>query len=264
MNARPLAQSTVLSFALGAAWLLSGACGDRTLKVPGPDGGGGQPGAAGDGTAGGAAGTTGNGAGFAGTIGAAGATGAAGTRGGLGGHGGAGSTGKGGAGGSQACGPCPAPLCKQGYVSVVDPAVSCCPVCRPIDCRTVDCADPKCAAGNHLETPPGTCCPVCVAGPSEACNKGQQSYQSLRQQLVEKYNSSPCKLDSDCTLVVEQNACVSDCGTAIFAAAVSNYDSNLKNASADCASCPPPDRPPCVFLVALCSNGQCVSGTGSP
>ncbi|HVR01243.1 MAG TPA: hypothetical protein VMT47_03865 [Polyangia bacterium] len=147
-------------------------------------------------------------------------------------------------------------------MSVVDAAMSCCPVCRPIDCRAVGCADPKRPAGNRLETPPGTCCSVCVAGPSEACNKGQQSYQSLREQLIQKYNFSPCKLDSDCTLVVEQNACVSDCGTAIFAAAALDFESNSKSASVDCASCPSPAIPPCAALVALRSNGQC--GTGSP
>lgn len=261
MNARQLAPSTVLCLALGAAWLLSGACGDRTLRVPGADGGGGQPGAAGDGAGGGAAGTTGSGTGFAGAIGAAGTSGAAGAGGGLGGRGGAGSTGKGGAGGSQACGPCPAPLCKQGYMSVVDPAVSCCPVCRPIDCGAVRCAEPKCPAGSHLETPPGTCCPMCVAGSSEACNEGQRSYQVLRAQLIQKYNSSPCKLDSDCTLVGENNACASTCGTAIFAGLASDYASNLKNAAADCASCSPPPIPPCAALVALCSNGQCVAGS---
>ena len=30
------------------------------------------------------------------------------------------------------------------------------------NCKIVQCAAPDCLDGEHLETPPGQCCPVCV------------------------------------------------------------------------------------------------------
>ena len=32
----------------------------------------------------------------------------------------------------------------------------------PINCRYVSCACPDCLENEHLEVPPGACCPVCV------------------------------------------------------------------------------------------------------
>ena len=32
----------------------------------------------------------------------------------------------------------------------------------PFNCRFVSCPCPACEYGEHLETPPGQCCPVCV------------------------------------------------------------------------------------------------------
>jgi hypothetical protein len=207
---------------LTAGWSLSGACGGRSLSTTHPDGGGaGQAtGSAGDGggTTGTAGGTTtgsggsGTGSGGSGTgsagagTGSAGAgTGSAGT--GAGGVGGAtgsgaagghaGTTGQGGAGGAG-CGLCPPTNCKDGFMAVVDPAVSCCAICRPINCATVDCANPQCEPGFHTEVPAGKCCPVCVKGLSEACNKAQAYYSSSRQQFLEKYGASPCNVDADC------------------------------------------------------------------
>lgn len=33
---------------------------------------------------------------------------------------------------------------------------------RPINCKLVSCAAPDCLEGQHLQVPPGQCCPVCV------------------------------------------------------------------------------------------------------
>jgi hypothetical protein len=186
------------------------------------------------------------------TTGAAGATGAGGTTGTAGTTGGA---------GSGACSvTCPALLCKPGFMPVLDTSVSCCPVCRPLNCATVDCAQPRCDANSHLETPTGQCCPICAPGPDPACAKGQQSYASLRKSLVEKYQSAGCMTDADCTLVFENNACAASCGIAVSGALAMNLISNLDSAAQSCATCPPPPLPPCARFVALCSNGQCVAG----
>jgi len=264
--------------ALGAGWLIVGGCGGRSLLEPKPDGGGaGQgSGAAGnEGSAGtaGATGAAGSTSGAAGATGAAGSqtgtagspgvagsgTGTAGTTGTAGSTSGSGGTT--GAGGSAACGPCPNPNCKMGFMSVVDPTVSCCPVCRPINCATVDCAAPPCPNG-HLETPDGQCCPVCVAGPPLACLKGQKDYVVQRAQLLDKYGSAPCMVDKDCALFFEKNQCQVGCGVAIATSLLDNLRTNLNGpASMECNTCPPPPVPPCAQFVALCSNGLCVAGS---
>jgi hypothetical protein len=32
----------------------------------------------------------------------------------------------------------------------------------PINCRFVSCPPPACEFGEHMQVPPGQCCPVCV------------------------------------------------------------------------------------------------------
>jgi hypothetical protein len=42
-------------------------------------------------------------------------------------------------------------------------AVSTLPVqARPINCKIVSCPAPACLDNEHLQVPPGQCCPVCV------------------------------------------------------------------------------------------------------
>jgi hypothetical protein len=33
---------------------------------------------------------------------------------------------------------------------------------RPINCKIVSCAAPDCLDNEHLQVPPGQCCPICV------------------------------------------------------------------------------------------------------
>ncbi|HVU53309.1 MAG TPA: hypothetical protein VHL80_21640 [Polyangia bacterium] len=181
----------------------------------------------------------------------AGITGAAGASGGAG---------QGGGGGASGCGPCMAPQCNPGYTSVVDPAISCCPICRPVDCATAACPQPICPVGTHAEVPQSQCCPVCVMGFSQACNTAQTSYSRDRQAYLEKYGSTSCKQDADCTLVFESNACVANCGEALPAASAGFFQSNIAPDAMACdASCPPLALPPCVPQVAVCSNGRCAT-----
>jgi hypothetical protein len=212
---------------------LAAACGKSPL-------GGSQPDAAAVGQGTGVAGTT-NG-------GAAGNTGAAGT-------------------GQTACGPCPPADCQPGFKKVVDPAVSCCALCRRIDCSLVDCAPPSaCPAGTHLEKVEGACCATCEPGPVDAaCARGQEQYRMFRAQLIEKYNSLPCETDADCKFVFDDNACVSTCGFVVTASQAVSTVTNLESAAeAGCKTCPDPLALPCPFQVAVCSNGHCTSGAGRP
>jgi hypothetical protein len=224
---------------------LAAACGGKSLGGARPDGAAVNQG---DDAAAGAAGTgTAGTSATAGTSGAAGTTGAAGT--------------------GFACGPCPLADCKPGYVKVLESSVSCCEICRKLDCDLVSCeAPPNCPTGTHLETLEGMCCPSCQPGPiSEACKKGQEQYHSLRSQFIEKYKSIGCKADSDCRFVFDQNSCISTCGFGIHASQAESVVTNLKSLSDGlCQDCPPPLIPPCPQQVAFCSNGFCVSGGIKP
>jgi hypothetical protein len=195
---------------------------------------------------------------LAGIIGAGGTTGSTGTAGVSGG------AGQGGTAGAIGCGgPCMPVQCKTGYVSVVDPAISCCPICRPLDCSTTQCAPIDCPTGSHPEIPTGQCCATCVMGFSQACNTAQAQYSTNRQALLEKYGEPACKQDSDCRLVYEGNACVSNCGEALPVVTAGSFEMNISSEAAACdAACPPIPKPPCVQQVAVCSNGMCTAVPG--
>ena len=229
------------------------ACGSRALK--GTDGdaataheGNEATGAAGTTGTPGAAGTTAD-TGVADTTGQAGVTGAA---------------GQGGAAGAM-CGLCPPADCKPGFMPVTNPAVSCCAICRPVNCTNVRCAAVPCPAGNHVEMLDVDCCPTCLPGVvSVACTKGRANYAVQSEQLFDKYDAGPCQSDSDCALVVENNACARSCARPINANTVSFAGSNLDSFAIACATCPMPAIPPCAQLAAFCSNGRCVVGAAPP
>jgi len=255
-GSRSLGSIVIVAALWLAGWSSGGGCGGRTLLPPSSAGAAGaavETGAAGNSGAAGNPGAAGDPAttGGAGAIGHAGATGHAGS---------SGAAGQSGAGGASACGLCPDPACKPGFMSVVVPAISCCPICRPLDCATVDCAPVVCAAGTHAETMPGQCCPVCVAGPSKACNDLRTQMQGLRKSLLAKYDATPCNVDADCTLVVEQNACVTNCGVALPVSTAPLFTANLEMLAIACDdACPPLAVPPCAPEVAVCSNGLCTA-----
>jgi hypothetical protein len=238
-----------LAMTLGLVCLLSVGCGDRVLTPMGPDGGG-------AGQSSGGAGSTGAAGASAGTVGTAGAVGTAGTT----GAGTAGTTGAAGASGvcNVACSPT---TCKPGFMPVLDQSVSCCPVCRPLNCATVDCAQPQCDLSGHLETPSGQCCPVCAPGPDPVCSKGQQSYASNRDAIIQKFSLGvSCQLDQDCTIVPESNACQITCGIPVAGSLAMSLIASLDSVAQGCATCAPPFVPPCPQLVPLCSNGRCIAG----
>jgi hypothetical protein len=195
-------------------------------------------------------------AGVTGAAGSTGSTGAGGTTGSAGASGGAGQGGT--------CGPCNVAPCSPGYMSVVDPTISCCPICRPVNCAMVVCANPNCPGGTHAEVPTGKCCPVCLPGVSQACNTAETQYSNSRTALLDKYGSTPCQTDADCRLVFENNSCVHNCGEALPVVNASNFETNLASLAMACnASCPPTAVPPCAVQVAVCSNGRCSAIPGA-
>jgi len=152
-----------------------------------------------------------------------------------------------------ACGPLPA-TCKK----VIQEVGACCPTCTDTGCSP--CVDVPCVAGTHKETLPADCCPSCVPDPPDPCLKGQQDYSAVRTQMLDKYGSVGCKNSSDCTLVLEDNACAKVCNVPVPSAMVDTLQTNLRSSAATyCAGCPKPASVPCDPMVPACMNGRCVT-----
>ena len=240
---------------LYTACLLFGACGKAPLFVTGTGG-------VGTSTSGGATalstgGTAGNAsAGASGISMVGGSINAA-----SGGDGGASPSG--GSGGARscdgiACGSLPA-SCKK----VIQEVGACCPTCADTGCSP--CADVACSAGTHKETLPADCCASCVPDPPDPCLKGQQDYSALRTQMLDKYGSVGCKNSSDCTLVLEDNACAAVCNVPVPSSMVDTLQSNLRSSAATfCGGCPTPTAAPCERMVPACMNGRCVAANPPP
>ena len=84
-----------------------------------------------------------------------------------------------------------------------------------------------------------------VMGVSQACNTVTTQYTTNRAAMLDKYNSTPCKIDTDCRLVFEGNACVTNCGVALPISTASFFESNIAGlamaCNASCPALPPPE-----------------------
>jgi hypothetical protein len=89
--------------------------------------------------------------------------------------------------------------------------------------------------------------------------QGQHGYTVLRVQLLDKYQPTKCKNSSDCTLVLESNACVSICNVPIPTGLSSSYQSNLADAASACATCPTLPPIVCAVMLPACVNEKCAS-----
>jgi len=65
-----------------------------------------------------------------------------------------------------------------------------------------------------------------VSDPPDPCIKGQQDYSALRTQMLDKYGSVGCMNSSDCTLVLESNACAAVCNVPIPSSMVDTLQPN--------------------------------------
>jgi hypothetical protein len=208
----------------------------------------------------GTGGSDANGVGGTAPNGAAGAAadGAGGTK-SSGGSGGTSAT-TGGSGGSAPASDCSKVTCAAIPTSckkIVQNPGECCPSCPDTGCDK--CPDLACDTGTHSETLPGDCCPSCVADPPDPCPIGQMNYVGFRGMLFDKYSSSGCKNSTDCTLLLEDNACAYACNVALPSIEAQNFAPNLlQYALTACATCPPPDRVNCDPQIAACVNGKCV------
>jgi hypothetical protein len=101
-----------------------------------------------------------------------------------------------------------------------------------------------CAPG-YIEVPnPNGCCFHCELDPT--CDQQRKDYQAYRQQLLDKYSTYPCMVDSDCSIYYEKNNCGYSCGISIATATIQNLDSNLNSYAA--MAC----NPGCIVPVPPC------------
>jgi hypothetical protein len=113
-----------------------------------------------------------------------------------------------------------------------------------------------------------------VGGSAEAgtgglnCAQGQSNYRNLSQ--TEIAHNDSCKVDGECAVVSETNACSANgCGDFIALnvsaqmSVVSTLDDYAANA---CATCPPLAPESCVRIDAVvsCVNGMCTFVSGTP
>lgn len=151
------------------------------------------------------------------------------------------------------CAPIPS-TCKK----LIQEPGACCPTCTDTGCSS--CPALTCPDGMVQQIAAGDCCPTCVVGPASLCASGQKSYGSLRQQLFDKYGSAGCKNSTDCTLVLESNACAFVCNVPLPTTMASQFGPNLNSsAAAYCATCSPPAAVSCEFMFSACVNGKCVA-----
>jgi hypothetical protein len=129
----------------------------------------------------------------------------------------------------------------------------------------VGCPDIGCAPGYVPVLEPGACCPVCQPDPANSCRQGQKAYAEFHAMIFEKYESVGCKMQMDCTVVIEKNRCVSGCGTVVPAQLARDFEDNLSAfADSSCSTCGPIPVPPCPApLFPDCLGGTCAPG-GTP
>jgi hypothetical protein len=193
-----------------------------------------------------------------GTRASGGAAGAA--TGGAGGgtHASGGAIASGGAGGAVSCaGVVCAPIPSTCKKLVQEPG-ACCPTCTDTGCNS--CPPLTCQPGMVPEILAGDCCPTCVADAASLCASGRKNYTNVRQQMIDKYGSAGCKNSSDCTLVLESNACAYVCNVPLPISTASNFAPNLSGTAVSyCANCSPPAPVVCDSMAPACLNGKCVA-----
>jgi len=100
-----------------------------------------------------------------------------------------------------------------------------------------------CAPGYRRVPNADGCCYHCEKDDS-MCDVARQDYAQFRAAVVAKYNSLGCRIDSECTVYYDSNACGSSCGVPVPAAFLQEVDSILTGYTT-CNDCPPVPIPPC-------------------
>jgi hypothetical protein len=131
---------------------------------------------------------------------------------------------------------------------------SCCPTCLDTGCDA--CPELTCDAGTHSEVATGACCPTCVDDPLDPCVSDQKAYANMCASMLEKYSYNGCSNSSDCTLVVEDNACAFACNIPLPTSTARYF---TDNPTIMCSTCPAPTRVPCENQVPACVNKKCVA-----
>jgi hypothetical protein len=130
----------------------------------------------------------------------------------------------------------------------------------PIDCKLGETkkADDGCNTCQCGEL--GWRCTTNICSPT-LCESGKVTYNTRRAELLNASSNYTCTKDTDCSLVIESNRCISNCGTAV-ASSVKSYLSVELTAlgSSVCNSCEEAAVPLCLEQRAMCVDGRCVTG----
>jgi hypothetical protein len=116
-----------------------------------------------------------------------------------------------------------------------------------------------CAPGYSPVPNAGGCCFHCEVDLAR-CATARENHAQFRRQVIEKYSSLGCQVDSYCSLYYEMNQCGSFCGVAMPTRLLKELDAVLNaDAEQNCwADCPPIPTPPCEPpSVPLCRDGVC-------
>jgi hypothetical protein len=148
--------------------------------------------------------------------------------------------------------------CPVGTVPYLAPG-TCCPVCSP-KCGGVACPLPKCKPNEILTMLPGECCPRCQAFQDAGAPCNPSGYSLLRDTLEQKYRSTTCLSDSDCTAGAVNVCGRADCGIALPLNTYMSFVTNLQQyALANCTGCAPitvecpPTTPRAKCIASYCA-----------
>ncbi len=119
--------------------------------------------------------------------------------------------------------------------------------------------DPIACGPNYMPVPDATGCYHCELD-INSCELQRQSYVVFRDQMLGKYGSINCQVDTDCSLYFEKNACGTGCGVALANVGRKELESSLDAyALMACPpACPPPPQVPCGPIASPhCWKGSC-------
>ena len=118
-------------------------------------------------------------------------------------------------------------------------------------CIDLDCAPPFRSVSDS------GCCSHCELD-LMACATIGRDYEIYRDQVLQKYQTSGCLSDSDCTLLFDGSCRTVSCGVPLLSSQLDAVTQMLESyAQANCSdACPPP--PPCGFMrVPRCVMNRC-------
>lgn len=121
------------------------------------------------------------------------------------------------------------------------------------------CDPPECAPGFTLVSHGKDCCPHCELD-VVACQRQTDAYLSYRAELIMRFSSFTCTVDTDCVAFYLQNSCDDSCALTVTAARRAVVDGLNNYATSNCnPACFSDPKPNCGDTPApFCADGHCL------